>query len=73
MSLSNLHTYRAIMGGVWVRTRLLGWYQLTDPSLKPHGVMAREDHRIWHAYVLLGLSITVAACVAALTIAIRGV
>jgi hypothetical protein len=70
---SDFHPYRAIMGGVWVRTKLNGWYQLPDPSLKPHGVMAREDHRIWHAYVLLGTSITVAACVAALTIAIRGV
>ena len=73
MSITNLHTFRSIMGVVWVRTKRNDWYQLPDPSLKPHGVMAREDHRIWHAYVLLGLSITVAACGAALTIAMKGV
>lgn len=78
MHIRNLHLYRALRGGVWERDPS-GWYRLTGDEITrracrvPARVMAREDYRIWHAYIVLCACMTVAACVAALIITIKGV
>lgn len=78
MRITNIHLYRALRGGVWERTSA-GWTRLTPDDVVTRAcrihplVLGREDHTVWHSYILLGASLTVAACVAALWITINGV
>lgn len=74
MNLSDSHTYRALRGGVWERTRSCGWYRLSadqtvDRACRiPAGLTGREDHRTWHSYIWSCIALTVVSCLLAVAI-----